>query len=253
VLQANVGQSSYSFSVVYDDVDGTIDGTSIDKNNVTVSNGAVVNNASWNAATKTTTYTVTPPSGTWDDSDNGTYTIGIVANQVKDNSGGFVAANANAKTFTVDISVINNSPAPVPAPTPAPIPEPTPTPAPAPVPAPTPTPIPEPTPTPAPVVVAPVDTTPTPAPVYSGGSEPAPVVVAPVIPPTFIADGVTVQQTFTTANGAQVGHFAAPPMLATRIEDYRTAHPKAADIPLGSVNKNAGVADRCGFSSRRRD
>jgi len=100
---------------------------------------------------------------------------------------------------------------------------------------PTPTPAPTPTPTPAPV-------DPTPAPVYSGGSEPAPVIVAPVIPPTFIADGVTVQQTFTTANGAQVGHFAAPPMLATRIEDDRTAHPKAADIPLGSVNKNAGVA-----------
>lgn len=94
------------------------------------------------------------------------------------------------------------------------------------------------TPTPAPVVVAPVE--PTPAPVYSGGSEPAPVVVAPVvpvIPATFIADGVTVQQTFTMANGAQVGHFTVSPISTTS----SSGHSKIAQIPLGTVDKGAGV------------
>jgi hypothetical protein len=164
---------------------------------------------------------------------------------------GIAAAVINANT-----TVASTRAAPVPEPTPIPISTPTPipeptftptfTPAPEPTPAPA-APIPDPIPISTPVVVTSIVDTPPlpsiPAPVYD---EPAPVVtpapIAPVIPSIFITDGVTVQQSFTTAYGAQVGHFSSSPILATRSEDYRTAHPKAADIPLGTVNKNAGIA-----------
>jgi len=161
-------------------------------------------------ATNSTSYTLTA-------ADVGK-TITVTASYTDGNNFSEQVASSPSAAITDVPVVVPRAPTPVPVDT---------TPAPTPAPTPTPTP-------------APVD--PTPAPVYSGGSEPAPVVVAPVIPPTFIADGVTVQQTFTTANGAQVGHFTAPPVSVTRVEDTHTAHPKAADIPLGSVNKNAGVA-----------
>jgi trimeric autotransporter adhesin len=106
VGQANAGQNSYSFTVVYSDSDGTIDNTTIDTNDVTVSKGGTfltVANASWNAGTNTATYTVTPDGGTWNDADNGTWTVGIVANQVADNGGAFVAANASAGSFAVSM------------------------------------------------------------------------------------------------------------------------------------------------------
>ncbi len=99
-----------------------------------------------------------------------------------------------------------------------------------------------PTPTPPPVSAPIVDTPTAPTPVYE---EPAAVVVAPVtpvIPSSFTVDGVTVQQNFTRVYGAEVGHFSTPPILSTRIEDVRTAHPNAADISLGSVNGRAGLS-----------
>jgi len=73
----------------------------------------------------------------------------------------------------------------------------------------------------------------------------APVVVAPVvpvIPPTFIADGVTVQQQITTVNGLPTGHFVVPPVSPTRVDNPTTTHKTAADIPVGTVDKGAGVS-----------
>ena len=106
VGQGNAGQNSYSFTVVYSDSDGTIDNTTIDTNDVTVAKGGtnlVISNASWNAGTSTATYTVTPDGGTWDDADNGTWTIAVVANEVADDGGAFVAANASAGSFGVSM------------------------------------------------------------------------------------------------------------------------------------------------------
>jgi uncharacterized repeat protein (TIGR02059 family) len=106
VTQANAGANAYSFTVTYSDSDGTIDNTTIDTNDVTVAKGGTnltVANANWNAGTNTATYTVTPDGGTWDDADNGSWTIAVVANQVADNGGSFVAANASAGSFTVSM------------------------------------------------------------------------------------------------------------------------------------------------------
>jgi hypothetical protein len=158
---------------------------------------------------------------------------------------GIAAAVINANT-----TVVSTRAAPIPEPTPIPISTPTPIPEPTFTPAhePTPAPIPDPTPISTPVVViAPIIDTPplpsTPAPIYDA---PAPVVtptpIAPLIPSTFIADGVTVQQSFTPVNGSTISHFSAPPILSTRIEDTRTPHPNAADIPLGTGGKGAGIS-----------
>ncbi|PAX52696.1 PQQ-dependent sugar dehydrogenase [Brunnivagina elsteri] len=48
-------------------------------------------------------YRITPPGGTWDTGDNGSYTIALQPNQVKDTSGNF-AATGNLGNFLVNIS-----------------------------------------------------------------------------------------------------------------------------------------------------
>ena len=50
----------------------------------------------------TVTYTLTPPNGAWDYTDNGTYTVRVNANAVRDLSGKGVAANAGG-SFVVDV------------------------------------------------------------------------------------------------------------------------------------------------------
>ena len=105
VTQANAGDTSYTFTVDYSDVDSNFDSTTIDVADVTVSGGATIAGASWSgtAASGTATYTVTPPGGTWDDGDNATYTIAIVGSQVGDTAPAYVAANASAGSFTVSM------------------------------------------------------------------------------------------------------------------------------------------------------
>jgi len=110
VTAADVGQSdkagtSYSFTIAYSDSDGTINAASIGTGNVTVTGPGggtlAVTGATWSNGVAT--YTVTPPDGSWNDADNGTYTIAINAGKVKDNNGSVVAANSSAKTFTVSM------------------------------------------------------------------------------------------------------------------------------------------------------
>jgi hypothetical protein len=48
------------------------------------------------------TYTISAPSGTWGASPQGTYTVGLVGNQVKDVAGNAVAANSSLATFVVN-------------------------------------------------------------------------------------------------------------------------------------------------------
>ena len=112
VTQADAGKTSYSFDVAYSDSDGFIDQATIDAKDVTVTyngNTLTVTGATWNATTGIATYTVTPPTGKWADTNSGTYTIGIVASEVFDNQGASVAANPNAKTFTATI-IPNHAP-----------------------------------------------------------------------------------------------------------------------------------------------
>jgi hypothetical protein len=110
VTQAEAGATSYSFNVEYADIDDGIDVSSLDVADITVSSGdttLTVTNLSVDTPTdgspRTVTYTVTPPDGSWDDADNGTYTIAVNGTQVADANGtpAYVAANASLATFTV--------------------------------------------------------------------------------------------------------------------------------------------------------
>jgi uncharacterized repeat protein (TIGR01451 family) len=107
VTQANAGQTSYSFTVTYTD-DSAVDVSTINTSDVTVT-GCTVTGAielsGMDGTPKTATYTITPPGGSWNDSDNGAYTIGMVGSQVGDNGTPqlFVAANASLATFTVSM------------------------------------------------------------------------------------------------------------------------------------------------------
>ena len=54
-------------------------------------------------------YSFTPPGGTWDVPDTGTYTITLNANEVFDTSGNAVDANSVLNTFTVNIPLDETS------------------------------------------------------------------------------------------------------------------------------------------------
>lgn len=103
------GGTSYSFPVTYMD-DVAINVSTIDTGDVRITgpNGfnvspltsALNNNA--NGTPRIATYTFTPPGGSWDTGDNGTYNVVMQASQVADTSGNFVAAG-NIGSFSVNI------------------------------------------------------------------------------------------------------------------------------------------------------
>ena len=104
------GASNYTFTVTYSDniaIDvAGIDGADI---KVTGPNGfsqlaqRVGVNDGTNGTPRTATYKITPPGGTWNSQDNGSYTLALQANQVYDVAGNAVAASAALKTFSVAI------------------------------------------------------------------------------------------------------------------------------------------------------
>ncbi|WP_130470526.1 DUF4347 domain-containing protein, partial [Candidatus Magnetaquicoccus inordinatus] len=113
------GATAYSFSVVYNDTGTGIDLTSLTTGDVTVKNASntalTVTGVQYsysNTTAVTATYTVTPLGGSWDYTDNGTYTIAIVGSQVSDAAATvhYVAVDANAATFTVNIPHSNSLP-----------------------------------------------------------------------------------------------------------------------------------------------
>src|SRR5205085_9410767 len=59
-------------------------------------------NSNVDAATITATYSLAAPGGTFQSSDNGTYVIEVLANEVADSTGNFFLANSIA-TFHVNI------------------------------------------------------------------------------------------------------------------------------------------------------
>lgn len=109
VSQANAGQSSYIFTVEYTDSDDGVDVSTITTGDVTVNNSASIAGATEasgsDGSPKTAIYAITPPGGTWDDSDNGTYTIALAGSEVCDTnaSPACVAANASLATFNVSM------------------------------------------------------------------------------------------------------------------------------------------------------
>ena len=122
VGESNIGETSYSFTVTYtDDSAVDVDGT-VDINDVTVTGpggpltvtGAVPDVAT-DGTPRTVTYTVTPPGGSWDAADNGSYTIAIAGNEVGDDDATqlFVAADAGFASFNVNATntdpIVSNS------------------------------------------------------------------------------------------------------------------------------------------------
>jgi len=103
------GAASYSFSITYTD-NVAVDPLSINTDNVSVSgpNGplsitAVSVSSGTPSGTIVATYTVQAPGGSFDASDNGTYTVALHSDQVLDTAGN--PAPATNGSFTVAISV----------------------------------------------------------------------------------------------------------------------------------------------------
>jgi len=123
------GGTSQTLTVTFSDSNG-IDVSSLDNSDIVVnwSGGAIPArfvgvDTNSNSTTRTVTYLLTPPGGSWDDIDNDSYTVNLQASQVKDTLGNqFVGSNLGS--FTVNIP----TPTPPPPPTPTPPPPPTPTP-----------------------------------------------------------------------------------------------------------------------------
>ncbi len=102
------GGASSTFTITYNDGKGSgIDTTSIGATDVTVA-GTTISNGTWSAGTAT--YTINAPGGSWDFTDNGTYTIDIAGSQVKDIAGNSVATATTVGSFIVNIPVTNTNP-----------------------------------------------------------------------------------------------------------------------------------------------
>ncbi|HEY9862477.1 MAG TPA: carbohydrate-binding domain-containing protein [Candidatus Obscuribacterales bacterium] len=96
---STAGATNYTFTVTYQD-NQAIDVASLGNGDVVVTgpNGfqqaaTLVSVNSSNGSPRTATYRITPPGGAWDEADNGTYTISIQNNEVRDTSGNAVAAS----------------------------------------------------------------------------------------------------------------------------------------------------------------
>lgn len=75
--------SSYTLVVTYQDQDGLVDLTSFDAGDVTVTPGPLAVASVSNTGARVT-YMLTPPGGAWDNSEVGTYTIALNADEVFD-------------------------------------------------------------------------------------------------------------------------------------------------------------------------
>ena len=86
------GGTAYWFKVAYND-DVAVNYTTIGTGDVQVTGPlgfsalGSLSNLTFSGGTWTTTYRITPPGGSWDAADNGTYLINMLANQVTDTSG----------------------------------------------------------------------------------------------------------------------------------------------------------------------
>ena len=110
------GETTEDFNVTYED-NVAVDVSSLGGGNIRVTgpNGfsqlaayLSVNNTN-NGTPRTANYRITAPGGTWDSTDNGTYTVTILANQVRDTSGNSMVS-VQAGTFFVNIPVADSSP-----------------------------------------------------------------------------------------------------------------------------------------------
>jgi len=84
VIFTGLGDTSYSFTIEYSDVGG-IDVSTIGPCDITVNGiSGPIADSPIDGSPITGTYTVTPPGGSWDATDDGTYTMGIVGGEAFD-------------------------------------------------------------------------------------------------------------------------------------------------------------------------
>ena len=122
--QFDAGGTSYTFTVVYSDPTGTVneidttsvinnhtavrviapDGTVLPATFVSIDDPAV-------GSPRTVTYSITPPGGSWDRPDTGTYTIEVVAGQVFDTEGTPVQAGpiGTFQALILNLTVLNDA------------------------------------------------------------------------------------------------------------------------------------------------
>lgn len=106
-----IGATSYSFSVVYQD-NLSLNVLDFATGNVIVTGPSGFSspatfdsvNAQGDGSPRTVTYSITPPGGSWQPADNGTYAIKLQAKQVFDIAGNAAAA-ATLATFTVSANL----------------------------------------------------------------------------------------------------------------------------------------------------
>ena len=67
-------------------------------------------NTNTNGTPRTATYQVTGPGGSWDNNDNGLYTVSMEPNQVSDTSNNNFVASGMLGTFSVNIPALGNTP-----------------------------------------------------------------------------------------------------------------------------------------------
>jgi glucose/arabinose dehydrogenase len=112
VSKSNVttgGSTNYTFTVTYSD-NVAIDAADLNNQDIRVTGPNSFNQLATfvsvtptgNGTPRTATYQFTPPGGSWNTADNGTYTIAMEPSQVSDTSNNFVASG-NLGTFTVNI------------------------------------------------------------------------------------------------------------------------------------------------------
>jgi subtilisin family serine protease len=106
---STAGATSYTFSVTYAD-NVAVSVPSLGSGDVQVNGpgysalaSLVSVSSSKNGTPRTATYRITPPGGSWNSGDNGTYSLVLQGGQVTDNSGNAAPAHTIG-TFTVNIS-----------------------------------------------------------------------------------------------------------------------------------------------------
>jgi hypothetical protein len=105
--------ATMDFTVTYTDAAALLDASTFDGGDITVTgpnsfsqNASFVSvNVAGNGTPRIVTYRITAPGGTWDASDNGTYTVSQNASQVKDTVGNFRAAGTIG-TFVADLGTV---------------------------------------------------------------------------------------------------------------------------------------------------
>jgi len=115
-IVTNTGGTSYTFEVIYTD-DTAVKASSIDLNDLTITGpgGVTITTGKADVLVDGTPrigiYTITPPGGTWDPADNGTYIVRSVAGQVTDTSSNGITAGiiGQFKVATIQVTNTNDS------------------------------------------------------------------------------------------------------------------------------------------------